>query len=720
MTKKKTSKPSDKHSAEAEAAMPVEDLNEAGARAELARLASLIAHHDALYYREDAPEISDAEYDALRARNDMLEARFPHLVRSDSPSRRVGASPVAAFGKVRHTVPMLSLGNAFADEEVAAFAERVRRFLKLDVSEKLDITAEPKIDGLSLSIRYEGGVLVQAATRGDGTEGENVTANVKTIKDIPHKIHGKDVPDVIDVRGEVYLGHADFADLNARQVEAGGKIFANPRNAAAGSLRQLDPGVTAQRPLRFFAYAWGEASQLPGDTQTAVVAAFKHWGFQVNALMRTCRTAEELIDYYRDMQERRAKLGYDIDGVVYKVNRLDYQERLGFVSRSPRWAIAHKFPAEQATTILRDIEIQVGRTGALTPVAKLEPVTVGGVVVSNATLHNEDEIARKDIRVGDTVVIQRAGDVIPQVVSVVMENRSERVEPYVFPHVCPACGSHAVRDTDEKGEADVVRRCTGGLICPAQAKERLKHFVSRNALDIEGLGEEKIELFYDEGLIRRPVDIFTLQARDEKSNNPLAERKGFGKRSVEKMFAAIEARRRVPLERFIFALGIRHVGETTAKDLARAYGSWDALRASVDAAISGGKDSEAYAEIDNIEGIGATVVDALVDFFSEEHNIEALDKLLEQMEVDQFERMQTTHSPVTGKTVVFTGTLVRLTRNEAKAQAERFGAKVAGSVSKKTDYVIAGAEAGSKLDKAREFGVTVLTEDEWLELVGQG
>ncbi|MGE0054092.1 MAG: NAD-dependent DNA ligase LigA [Hyphomicrobium sp.] len=700
--------------------MPVEDLNEAGARAELARLASLIAHHDALYYREDAPEISDAEYDALRARNDMLEARFPHLVRSDSPSRRVGASPVAAFGKVRHTVPMLSLGNAFADEEVAAFAERVRRFLKLDVSEKLDITAEPKIDGLSLSIRYEGGVLVQAATRGDGTEGENVTANVKTIKDIPHKIHGKDVPDVIDVRGEVYLGHADFADLNARQVEAGGKIFANPRNAAAGSLRQLDPGVTAQRPLRFFAYAWGEASQLPGDTQTAVVAAFKHWGFQVNALMRTCRTAEELIDYYRDMQERRAKLGYDIDGVVYKVNRLDYQERLGFVSRSPRWAIAHKFPAEQATTILRDIEIQVGRTGALTPVAKLEPVTVGGVVVSNATLHNEDEIARKDIRVGDTVVIQRAGDVIPQVVSVVMENRSERVEPYVFPHVCPACGSHAVRDTDEKGEADVVRRCTGGLICPAQAKERLKHFVSRNALDIEGLGEEKIELFYDEGLIRRPVDIFTLQARDEKSNNPLAERKGFGKRSVEKMFAAIEARRRVPLERFIFALGIRHVGETTAKDLARAYGSWDALRASVDAAISGGKDSEAYAEIDNIEGIGATVVDALVDFFSEEHNIEALDKLLEQMEVDQFERMQTTHSPVTGKTVVFTGTLVRLTRNEAKAQAERFGAKVAGSVSKKTDYVIAGAEAGSKLDKAREFGVTVLTEDEWLELVGQG
>ncbi len=719
-TSKNPSKGASKVGAASGSAVPVDALDETAARDELERLAAQIARHDALYYREDAPEISDAEYDALRGRNEAIEARFPELVRDDSPSRRVGAAPVAAFGKVRHTVPMLSLGNAFDDEAVTAFGERVRRFLKLGEGDLLEITAEPKIDGLSISIRYEAGQLVQAATRGDGTEGENVTANVKTIKDIPKTLHGKDVPEVIDVRGEIYLGHADFAHLNARQAEAGGKIFANPRNAAAGSLRQLDSSITARRPLRFFAYAWGEASQLPDETQSGVVAAFKRWGFPVNLLMRTCKSADELVAYYRDMQERRSKLGYDIDGVVYKVNRLDYQERLGFVSRSPRWAIAHKFPAEQATTVLRDIEIQVGRTGALTPVAKLEPVTVGGVVVSNATLHNEDEIARKDIRIGDTVVIQRAGDVIPQVVGVVEDKRPKNAAPFQFPHVCPVCQSHAVRESDEKGGEDVVRRCTGGLICPAQAKERLKHFVSRNALDIEGLGEEKIELFYDEGLIRRPADIFTLQARDEKSANPLAGRKGFGKKSVEKMFAAIEARRRVPLERFVYALGIRHIGETTAKDLARAYGTWEALRTSVDAAVKDGKGGEAYAEIDNIEGIGETVVDALIDFFSEEHNTQALGKLLEQIEVAPFERVSTTRSPVTGKTVVFTGTLVRLTRNEAKAQAERFGAKVAGSVSKKTDYVIAGADAGSKLDKARELGVAVLTEDAWLELIGQG
>ncbi|HMN37049.1 MAG TPA: NAD-dependent DNA ligase LigA [Hyphomicrobium sp.] len=722
MTKKKTSKaparPASKAASGQEVRIAVEDLDEAAARTELARLAAEIAHHDALYYREDAPEISDAEYDALRARNTAIEARFAHLVRDDSPSRRVGATPVAAFGKIRHTVPMLSLGNAFDDAEVTVFAERVRRFLRLGEEAALEITAEPKIDGLSLSVRYEGGLLVQAATRGDGAEGENVTANVRTIKEIPHKLHGKDVPEVIDVRGEVYLSHADFARLNARQADTGGKIFANPRNAAAGSLRQLDASITAQRPLRFFAYAWGEVSELPDNTQLGVVGAFKRWGFPVNPLMRECKSTHELVTYYRDMQDRRARLGYDIDGVVYKVNRLDYQERLGFVSRSPRWAIAHKFPAEQATTVLRDIEIQVGRTGALTPVAKLEPVTVGGVVVSNATLHNEDEIARKDIRVGDTVVIQRAGDVIPQVVGVVHDKRPKGAEAYKFPHVCPVCHSHAVRDSDEKGEEDVVRRCTGGLVCPAQAKERLKHFVSRNALDIEGLGEEKIELFYDEGLIRRPADIFTLQVRDGRSENPLAGRKGFGRRSVENLFAAIEARRRVPLERFLYGLGIRHVGETTARDLACAYGTWDALSHSVEAAVRGGKGSDAYAEIDNIEGIGETVVDALIDFFSEEHNTQALEKLLEQIEVAPFERLRTAHSPVTGKTVVFTGTLERLTRNEAKAQAERFGAKVAGSVSRKTDYVVAGADAGSKLDKARELGVTVLTEDEWIELIG--
>jgi len=712
-------KPDNSKPARKIAASGVSALDEADAQRELAHLAAEIARHDALYYREDAPQISDAEYDALRLRNAAIEARFPHLIRDDSPSKRVGAEPVGAFGKVRHRVPMLSLGNAFEDEDVTAFVDRVRRFLRLEAGDDLAITAEPKIDGLSISIRYEAGALVQAATRGDGAEGENVTANVKTIKDIPHRLHGKDVPDVIDIRGEIYLNHADFTALNAAQAEAGDKIFANPRNAAAGSLRQLDSGVTAKRPLRFFAYTWGEASSLPGSTQSEVIGGFKRWGLPVNALMRSCKDAESLIAYYRDIQSRRARLGYDIDGVVYKVNRLDYQERLGFVSRSPRWAIAHKFPAEQATTVLRDIEIQVGRTGALTPVAKLEPVTVGGVVVSNATLHNEDEIARKDIRIGDTVVVQRAGDVIPQVVSVQLEKRPRGAEPYDFPKTCPVCGSHATRETDEKGEADVVRRCTGGLICPAQAKERLKHFVSRNALDIEGLGGEKIELFHDEGLIRRPADIFTLQERDQRSSAPLAERKGLGKRSVEKLFAAIDARRRVPLDKFVYALGIRHIGETTAKDLAKAYGSWSAFRSGVEAAVKGGKDSEAYADIDNIEGIGESVVDALIDFFGEDHNIDALEALLEHIEVQDFERVRAVQSPVTGKTVVFTGTLTRLTRNEAKAQAVRFGAKVAGSVSKKTDYVVAGAEAGSKLEAARALGVTVLTEDEWIDLVGR-
>ncbi len=477
----------------------VAQLDAGAAAAELERLAREIAHHDALYYRHDAPEITDAAYDALRQRNAEIEERFPSLMRSDSPAGRIGAAPLETFGKVRHAVPMLSLGNAFEDEDVTDFLERMRKFLMLSELDPLAVTAEPKIDGLSISIRYEKGELVQAATRGDGTEGENVTANVKTIKEIPHKLKGKDVPDVIAVRGEIYLSHADFARMNEAQAAAGDKIFANPRNAAAGSLRQLDVSITAKRPLRFFAYAWGEASEVPGKTQADVVAAYKRWGMPTNPLMRTCAGADEVLQFYRDMQERRATLGYDIDGVVYKVNRLDYQERLGFVSRSPRWAIAHKFPAEQATTIVRDIEIQVGRTGALTPVAKLEPVTVGGVVVSNATLHNEDEIARKDIRIGDTVVVQRAGDVIPQVVSVDMAKRPKGTTAFAALESCPVCGSHAVRDTDEKGVADVVRRCTGGLICPAQAKERLKHFVSRNALDIEGLGDEKIEFFFELG-----------------------------------------------------------------------------------------------------------------------------------------------------------------------------------------------------------------------------
>lgn len=687
---------------------------------EIARLSAEIAHHDELYYRQDAPEISDAEYDAMRRRLDELEKAHPKLRRADSPTVKVGAAPVAAFGKIRHDVPMLSLGNAFDDQDVIDFVERVRRFLMLGEDDTLEVTAEPKIDGLSISIRYEHGELVQAATRGDGTEGENVTANIKTVREIPHKLKGRNVPELIDIRGEIYLGHKDFDALNAAQAESGDKIFANPRNAAAGSLRQLDASITAKRPLRFFAYAWGAFSKLPADTQAGVVAAFEHWGLPVNPLMRIATTTDELLAFYRNIEEKRASLGYDIDGVVYKVNRLDYQERLGFVSRSPRWAIAHKFAAEQATTVLEKIDIQVGRTGALTPVAKLKPVTVGGVVVSNATLHNEDEIARKDIREGDTVVVQRAGDVIPQVVEVVLAKRLAHSHPFKFPTICPVCGSHAVRESvEETGKADVVRRCTGGLICPAQVKERLKHFVSRNAFDIEGLGTEKIEFFFDTGRIKSPADIFTLEARDKTSDESLLKVRGFKETSVRKLFAAIDARREVSLDRFLFALGIRHIGETTAKDLAKAYGTLDALRSSVDAAIEGGKGSDAYQDIDNIEGIGETVVDALVDFFGEEHNQEQIAALLKEVTVTPFVRTQTKESPVTGKTVVFTGTLTKLTRNEAKAQAERLGAKVSGSVSKKTDYVVAGAEAGSKLDNARALGVTVLDEDEWLALIGQ-
>jgi len=699
---------------------PVDLLTEAAAKAELEKLARDIAHHDALYYAQDAPEISDADYDALRQRNAAIEARFPKLARADSPSARVGAAPVAAFGKVRHAVPMLSLGNAFTDEDVTDFIARVRRFLGLPADAAVEVTAEPKIDGLSISLTYQGGKLVQAATRGDGTEGENVTANVKTVKQIPHKLAGKGVPELIEVRGEIYLGHADFQKLNDEQAAARGKIFANPRNAAAGSLRQLDASITARRPLRFFAYGWGAASTLPADTQSGVYASFAKWGLPLNPLMRACKTVEAILAFHRGMAAERASLGYDIDGVVYKVNRLDWQTRLGFVSRAPRWAIAHKFPPQEAITRLNDIEIQVGRTGALTPAAKLEPVTVGGVVVSNATLHNEDEIARKDIRIGDTVIVRRAGDVIPQIIGVVLDKRPKAAKPYKMPEVCPACRSSAVREVDEKtGRTDVVRRCTGGLICPAQAKERLKHFVSRNAFDIEGLGEKQIEAFYDEGRIMQPADIFTLQARDARAEKKLADRKGAGEKSVENLFKAIEARRKIGLDRCIYALGIRHIGETTARDLAKALGTTEAFRAAAIAAAEGGKDSEAYRDLDNIEGIGETVVDALIDFFAEPHNVKAADDLLEQVRVERFVRPAAAASAVTDKTVVFTGTLEKMTRGEAKALAERLGAKVAGSVSKKTDYVVAGSDAGSKLAKARELGVAILSEDEWLKLVGQ-
>jgi DNA ligase (NAD+) len=697
----------------------VDRLSEAEAKAELERLAREIARHDELYHAQDDPEISDADYDALRQRNAAIEARFPSLIRADSPSARVGAAPAAVFSKVRHAVPMLSLGNAFTEEDVVDFLARVRRFLGLAGDAIVELTAEPKIDGLSISLTYEDRRLVQAATRGDGSTGENVTPNVMTLKQVPRRLTGKGVPDLIEVRGEIYLRHADFEKLNAEQAAAGAKVFANPRNAAAGSLRQLDSSITARRPLRFFAYGWGAASALPADMQFGVYERFEQWGLPLNPLMRLCRTAEEVLSFHREMEAQRATLGYDIDGVVYKVNRLDWQERLGFVSRAPRWAIAHKFQPQEAMTRLSGIEIQVGRTGALTPAAKLEPVTVGGVVVSNATLHNEDEIARKDIRIGDTVIVRRAGDVIPQVMGVVLDKRPKGAKPYKFPEVCPACGSAAVREVDEKtGRADVVRRCTGGLICPAQAKERLKHFVSRNAFDIEGLGEKQIEAFYDEGRIMQPADIFTLQQRDARlpEDKRLAAKKGYGAKSIENLFKAIEARRKIGLDRFIYALGIRHIGETTARDLAKALGTLEAFRSAALAAAKGGKDGDAYQELDNIEGIGATVVDALVDFFSEPHNLQALDDLLAQVAAEPFVRA-TAASPITDKTVVFTGTLEKMTRPEAKALAERLGAKVTGSVSAKTDYVVAGSDAGSKLAKARDLGVKVLSEDEWLKLV---
>lgn len=696
---------------------PVSDLTEAEAAHELERLATEIAHNDVLYYREDHPEISDADYDSLRQRNEAIEARFPKLVRNDSPSKRIGATPSEAFGKVVHAVPMLSLGNVFDDEGVRDFVDRIRRFLGLDGDTPLDFTTEPKIDGLSIGLRYEGGRLVQAATRGDGYVGENVTANVLTIKDVPQEVKARDFPDVFEVRGEIYMSHSAFAGLNAEQEKAGGKIFANPRNAAAGSLRQLDPSVTASRPLQFFAYAWGEVASLPADTQWGVYEAFARWGFPLNPLATLTSSLDKMLGIYREIEEGRAGLDYDIDGVVYKLDRLDLQERLGFVSRSPRWAIAHKFPAQKAMTILRDIDIQVGRTGALTPVAKLEPVTVGGVVVQNATLHNEDEIVRKDVRIGDTVIVQRAGDVIPQILGPVLDKRPKSAKPFVFPTVCPACGSHAVREINPKtGKEDAVRRCTGGLICPAQRVERLKHFVSRNAFDIEGLGEKNIQSFYDEGLIQSPPDIFTLAARDADADEKLSKREGWGETSAQKLFDAIAARRDVKLDRFIFALGIRHVGEITGRLLARSYGTIDNfLKAMTDAAKD--REGEAFKELENIDEIGPAAAAAIADFFAEPHNVQVVHDLLEEVSPQPLEAVDK-GSPVSGKTVVFTGTLEHMTRAEAKAQAERLGAKVAGSVSKKTDYVVAGPGAGSKLKNATELGVDVLTEEEWLTLIG--
>jgi DNA ligase (NAD+) len=695
---------------------PIEDLTIIEAAAELAELAAEIAQHDRAYFEHDAPVISDADYDALRQRNEAIEQRFPELIREDSPSRRVGTGVAGKFGKIRHAVPMLSLANGFSDEDVTDFVGRIRRFLNLADAQDIDITAEPKIDGLSISLRYENRRLVQAATRGDGFEGENVTANVMTIAELPKRLHGG-APDLIEVRGEIYMSHEDFAALNEKQAQAGEKIFANPRNAAAGSLRQLDASITASRPLRFFAYAWGEAKELPAPTQMGVIDAFRSWGLPANPLMKLCRSVEELLAHYRLIESQRAELGYDIDGVVYKVNRLDWQQRLGFVSRSPRWGLAHKFSAEKATTVLEKIDIQVGRTGALTPVARLKPVTVGGVVVTNATLHNEDEIARKDIREGDTVIVQRAGDVIPQILGFVPEKRPADARPYHFPHECPVCHSHAVREERQSGKLDAVRRCTGGLICAAQRVERLKHFASRNAFDIEGLGDKIIAAFYADELIQWPHDIFTLEARDRTSLKRLRNREGWGEASVARLFDAIDQRRTIALDRFIFALGIRHVGETTARALARAYGTAEHFREQMIAA--GPMEGDAWNELNAIDGIGEVVAEAVVQFFGEPHNRDVVDELLKHVTVTALEA-RSTSSPVAGKTVVFTGALERMTRDEAKAMAERLGAKVSGSVSKKTDLVVAGPGAGSKLKDAEKYGVEVIDENAWFDRVGEG
>jgi DNA ligase (NAD+) len=695
--------------------LPPEELTIDQAQGEHKRLAAEIAEHDRRYHQEDAPTITDAQYDALRRRYDALKVAFPELVAVESAAEKVGAAPSETFAKVRHRVPMLSLGNAFADEEAEDFVGRIRRFLNLAEDAPLRFTAEPKIDGLSLSLRYEGGRLVNAATRGDGYEGEDVTANARTVAEIPHQLAGENVPEICEVRGEVYLTQADFAVVNAAQAAAGKPLIANPRNGAAGSLRQKNPAITASRPLRFFAYAWGELSEPLADTQSGAVARLASFGFKTNPLMRLCESVAEMLARYRLIEAERAALGYDIDGTVYKVDDLALQARLGFVSRAPRWALAHKYPAEKATTIIDAIEIQVGRTGALTPVAKLRPVTVGGVVVQNATLHNEEEIARKDVRVGDTVTIQRAGDVIPQVLGPLLERRPADAQPYVFPETCPACGSHAVREVNPRtGRLDAVRRCTGGLVCPAQAVERLKHFVSRNAFDIEGLGGQRIDEFYREGLVTRPQDIFTLAERDARSLTKLENREGWGKQSAQNLFAAIEARRQIGLGRFIFALGIRHVGETNARLLARHFGSIDALRDV--GRRAGAKEPEAIAELTAIDGVGEVVVEALADFFGEAHNEEMLDALLKEVTPTPLEAVASS-SPVAGQTLVFTGSLERMTRDEAKAMAERLGAKVAASVSAKTDLVVAGPGAGSKLKKASELGVKVITEDDWFDLI---
>lgn len=687
----------------------VEDLDKMEASVELAALAREIARHRNLYYQNDAPEITDAEFDALMQRNEAIEARFPKLKRKDSPTDQVGAAPAQGFAKVKHLQPMLSLDNAFSPEDVADFLDRIRRFLKLAADEPVALTVEPKIDGLSANLLYEDGIFVQGATRGDGAVGEDITANLREIADVPHKLKGGNHPARIEIRGEVYMTKSGFLKLNATQEAAGKQVFANPRNAAAGSLRQLDARITATRPLHFFAYAWGAVEGLPKHpgSQHGLVDQLEKWGFAVNARRNRTETLDATLAYYEEIQVDRATLDYDIDGVVYKVDRTDWQERLGFIGRAPRWAIAHKFPAEQAQTVLRDIAIQVGRTGVLTPVAKLEPVNVGGVIVANATLHNEDEIHRKDIRIGDRVIIQRAGDVIPQVVAVVDADRKGRGPQFEFPKTCPVCGSHV-----ERIEGEAATRCTGGLVCAAQVVERLRHFVSRMAFDIDGLGERSIEAFFKDGLIKTPADLFRLGQRRAE----LLEREGWGELSVDNLLRAIAARREISLERFIYALGIPQIGEETAKLLARHYLTIDAWREAMIAAAD--QTSPAAQDLATIARIGPSIRADLVDFFAEERNRAAVDDLLGFVAVQAFVPPQIGNSPIAGKTVVFTGSLEQMGRNEAKARAEALGAKVAGSVSRKTDYVVVGADAGSKAAKAQELGVRVLSEQEWIDLIG--
>jgi DNA ligase (NAD+) len=691
------------------AKIPVEELTDKTAIPELRRLAREIARHDALYHQQDAPEISDADYDALVQRNRAIEARFPELIRKDSPSRKVGAAPAEGFAKVAHRRPMLSLDNAFSREDVEDFLQRIRRFLGLKAEDTIPLAVEPKIDGLSANLRYEHGIFVQGATRGDGAVGEDITTNLRHVDGVPEKLKGKSVPALIEIRGEVYMSHDGFAKLNATRLEAGEAIFANPRNAAAGSVRQLDANITKRRPLHFFAYAFGEVDGWKDQPEThhGFLDQLSDWGFTVNPRRKVTQDLDGVMDFYETLGKERADLPYDIDGAVYKVDRRDWQTRLGFIGRAPRWAIAHKFPAERAITTLNNILIQVGRTGVLTPVADLEPITVGGVVVARATLHNEDEIARKDIRIGDKVVVQRAGDVIPQIVEVVDADRPHRHRPYKFPEVCPVCGSHVIRE-----EGEVARRCIGGLTCAAQAVERLRHFVSRGAFDIDGLGDKHIDAFYQDGLLKSPGDIFRLR----KHRDNLLKREGWGDTSVDNLLNAIEARRQISLPRFIYALGIPQVGEVTAKLLARYYLSLAVWRQAMTAAqVVGSEERQALGEIN---GIGPSMAEDLTAFFAEDHNLQVLDDLQRELTVEDFVPVAISDSPITGKTVVFTGTLVKMTRTEAKARAESLGAKVAGSVSKKTDYLVVGADAGSKAAKAAELGVQTLSEDDWLALIG--